>query len=191
MKKKFLLIACLGIAIAAVYVIFTLKSGRELDEQSPLIKTKTQEDVSAEQDASASDGMSIEMKEQFIKEVEAMKDVVMEKEETISSEGKVLSEGEFKRKFHAVEGKALLIKTDGETTLRFENFETDNGPKLHIYLSEDLGADDFIDLGPIRATKGNVNYEVPDGVDTNKYRNVLVWCKPFGVLFSYAELIPK
>ena len=68
------------------------------------------------------------------------------------------------------------------------SFETDNGPRLHIYLSAGLGDDDFIDLGPIRATKGNANYEVPAGVDIEKYRNVLVWCVPFGVLFSYAEL---
>ena len=72
--------------------------------------------------------------------------------------------------------------------LRFEDFETINGPELHIYLSSELGDERFIDLGKIKATKGNVNYDIPAGIDTSKYNKVLVWCKPFSVLFSYAEL---
>ena len=51
-----------------------------------------------------------------------------------------------------------------------------------------MGDDDFIDLGKIKATKGNVNYDIPEGVDTDKYNKVLVWCVPFGVIFSYSEL---
>ena len=90
---------------------------------------------------------------------------------------------------HEVEGKAILIETDGEKILRFEDFDTINGPDLRIYLSSDLGDDDFVELGKIKATKGNVNYEVPGDVDISKYKYVLVWCKPFKVLFSYAELV--
>ena len=67
-------------------------------------------------------------------------------------------------------------------------YETINGPNLHIYLSADLEANDYIDLGKIKATKGNVNYMVDHSIDTEKYNKVLVWCVPFQVLFSYAEL---
>jgi len=42
--------------------------------------------------------------------------------------------------------------------------------------------------GKIKGTKGNVNYEIDRGVDLEKYDKVLVWCVPFGVLFSYADL---
>ena len=100
----------------------------------------------------------------------------------------VTVQGDFKPKAHGVEGKALLIEEDGKKVLRFEDFETINGPNLHIYLSADLSADDFVDLGKIKATKGNVNYDVANAVDTDKYNKVLVWCVPFKVLFSYAEL---
>lgn len=72
--------------------------------------------------------------------------------------------------------------------LRFEDFETVNGPNLHIYLATNLQADDFIDLGEIKATKGSVNYTLPSDVDLVKYNKVLVWCVPFKVLFSYADL---
>ena len=105
-------------------------------------------------------------------------------EETLT----ILSEANFQPRDHKVSGKALLIETDNQKILRFEDFETINGPDLHIYLSSDLEAKDYIDLGEIKATKGNVNYEVPSNVDLEKYNKVLVWCEPFRILFSYAEL---
>jgi hypothetical protein len=77
----------------------------------------------------------------------------------------------------------------GKKVLRFEDFETVNGPNLHIYLSSDLEGKDFVDLGEIKATKGNVNYDLPEGVDLDRYDKVLVWCVPFKVLFSYGELV--
>ena len=102
---------------------------------------------------------------------------------------KIISEGAFVESAHHVNGKALIIEEeDGSKILRFEDFDTINGPNLHIYLSNSLGNDDFIDLGNIRATKGNVNYDVPQGTDLEKYDKVLVWCVPFGVLFSYSDL---
>ena len=89
---------------------------------------------------------------------------------------------------HEVKGRAVLISIDQQKILRFEDFETVNGPNLHIYLSEDLEANNYVDLGKIKATKGNVNYNVDSSVDLEKYDKVLVWCVPFKVLFSYAEL---
>ena len=99
----------------------------------------------------------------------------------------VLKEAVLVARAHDVMGKALLIQVGGQEIVRFENLKTINGPDLHIYLSAGLNADDVVDLGPIRATEGNVNYAIPEGTDTNKYRNVLIWCRPFGVLFSYAQ----
>ena len=103
-------------------------------------------------------------------------------------DGVVVAQSDFQRRIHSVAGEALLIEHDGQKTLRFEDFQTDNGPQLHIYLAKDLGAKDFVDLGPIRATRGDVNYVVDPAIDVAEYDKVLVWCVPFGVLFSYADL---
>lgn len=89
---------------------------------------------------------------------------------------------------HPASGSARVISTDEETVIRFENFETINGPKVHVYLASDTSATDFIDLGPIRGTEGNINYTVPEGVDLDDYPIVMHWCVPFGVLFNYAEI---
>jgi hypothetical protein len=105
-------------------------------------------------------------------------------------QGNAISQSNFIADKHEVSGKAILINQNNLNYLRFENFETVNGPNLHIYLATDTSGEDFIDLGKIKATKGNVNYEIPVGTDIEKYDTVLVWCVPFKVLFSYAEF-PK
>ena len=91
-------------------------------------------------------------------------------------------------KAHPASGYVRVIETTTGSVIRYEEFDTLNGPNLHVYLSKDLDANDYIDLGPIKATSGNINYEVPAGVDVSEYRYVLHWCVPFSVLFNYAEL---
>jgi hypothetical protein len=89
---------------------------------------------------------------------------------------------------HPASGTARVVEADGKTYIRYENFKTINGPDLYVYLAKDLDATEFVDLGRLRATEGNVNYEVPVGVDVSQYRYVLVWCKAFSVLFNSADL---
>lgn len=89
---------------------------------------------------------------------------------------------------HPASGTARLVEAGGQTYVRYENFKTLNGPDLYVYLAKDLDAKEFVDLGRVRATEGNVNYEVPAGVDASSYRYVLIWCKAFGVLFNSADL---
>lgn len=92
---------------------------------------------------------------------------------------------------HPASGTVSLLKASSQTILRYENLKTINGPDLYIYLSTDLKATEFVNLGKIKATEGNVNYEIPAGTDLGKYRYVLVWCEQFGVLFNHAEIGPK
>ncbi|MBI1813024.1 DM13 domain-containing protein [Candidatus Peregrinibacteria bacterium] len=101
---------------------------------------------------------------------------------------RIIAQAAFVPRAHDVQGNALLIEKNGKKILRFENFSTVNGPDLHIYLATGLGGKPYVDLGPIRATRGNVNYELDDSIDLATYRTVLVWCKPFGVLFGSASL---
>jgi len=169
----FIFLIVLGVAW---YLISPLFITVEKNEESPIVMMDSL------------DSMDAEKKAEFDAAVDEMKDVVLEMDDIMDTVAKVLKESQFMGRAHEVEGNALLIDDNGKTVLRFENFETVNGPNLHIYLSSELGGDDFIDLGKIKATKGNVNYDVPDGTDLDKYNKVLVWCVPFRVLFSYADL---
>jgi Electron transfer DM13 len=92
---------------------------------------------------------------------------------------------------HPASGSVSIIETDSQVLLRYENLETINGPDLFVYLSTDLEATEYVNLGTLKATEGNVNYEIPAGTNIDKYRYALVWCKQFGVLFNYADLSQK
>lgn len=83
----------------------------------------------------------------------------------------------------------VRVVTDGTRQfLRYEDYKTINGPDVRVYLATDLKAKDFVDLGPIKGTEGNINYEIPPGTDLSKYRYALTWCEDFSVLFNSAEL---
>jgi len=175
MKKWWLLAGVFVLMVVAGYVYFTATREIEIQEASPLeIKD-------------AMDTMDAATKAEFEKQVEVMKDALVPMDEGMPK-AEIVSRGAFFPRAHDVKGNALIIDVNGQKILRFEDFETINGPELHIYLSSELGDSDFIDLGKIKATKGNVNYEIPPGIDVAKYNKVLVWCKPFRVLFSYAML---
>lgn len=93
---------------------------------------------------------------------------------------------------HNAEGLAKVIPLDnGENILRLENFKATNGPDLYVYLSTDKQASEFVNLGRLKASSGNQNYDIPDGTDLSKYDNVLIWCKAFGVLFGSSQIMPQ
>jgi hypothetical protein len=95
------------------------------------------------------------------------------------------------------EGTALVLNDGSEQRfLRFENFATDNGPDLRVYLvNSDAGADqstfddDFVDLGVLRGNIGDQNYEIPPDVDLSVYDTVVVWCVRFSTGFTAADLV--
>ncbi|MFW9881697.1 MAG: DM13 domain-containing protein, partial [Candidatus Thorarchaeota archaeon] len=102
------------------------------------------------------------------------------------SNATIIAEGQFSGTNYDVKGKALLIKNNDKYIIRLEDFESESGPGLYVYLSTSLDDNDFIDLGKLKATKGNINYDVSSNTDFDKYDNVLIWCEPFGVLFGSA-----
>jgi len=89
---------------------------------------------------------------------------------------------------HPASGLVRIVEAEGKTYIRYENYKTINGPDIYVYLAKDLEAKEFIDLGKVKATEGNINYEIPTDLDLAEYRYVLTWCKAFGVLFNYADL---
>ncbi len=108
----------------------------------------------------------------------------------------VEASGSFIDRSHPTEGRALVLGDgSGQRFLRFEDFRTDNGPDLNVYLSAaspDAPAgqfdDDFVDLGDLKGNVGSQNYEIPVGLDLDRYSTVAVWCVRFGVVFGAAEL---
>lgn len=103
--------------------------------------------------------------------------------------GTILAQGVFSGTTgHQVSGSVKFLEVNSVKTLRLENFSSTNGPDLKVYLAKDLKAMDFINLGDLRSTNGNQNYNVTGMPDISQYRYALIWCQQFGVLFGSAQL---
>ena len=109
-------------------------------------------------------------------------------QDELPSDANLYAIGTFQSDAHPTSGTASILETNNTFVLRFENFKTDNGPGLYVYISADLEASDYINLGMLKVTEGDFNYEIDSEIDLNTYNNVLIWCEPFSVLFGYAEL---
>ena len=109
----------------------------------------------------------------------------------------ILGQGEFTNadRFHKGSGKATLYElADQSRILRFEDFTVTNGPGLRVILSKNpdptnggLG-DGSLDIGSLKGNKGNQNYDIPADVDLTQFKSVVIYCKPFRVVFSKATL---
>jgi hypothetical protein len=48
----------------------------------------------------------------------------------------------------------------------------------------------YVELGKLKGTDGDQNYEVPADLDLARYRAVTIWCRRFSVNFGTAPLTP-
>jgi hypothetical protein len=109
-------------------------------------------------------------------------------EETMPGEIVTLVSGDFSgNSRYDVTGGALVLNDGSEERfLRFENFQSNNGPDLKVYLRADSG--DFVSLGDLKGNIGDQNYVIPTDVDLNTFSTVEIWCERFGVGFGQAQL---
>lgn len=88
---------------------------------------------------------------------------------------------------YSVSGNALVLNNGTEQRfLRFEEFVSDNGPDLKVYLRAANG--DFVSLGNLSGNIGDQNYEIPVDVDLEVFNNVEIWCERFSAGFGVATL---
>lgn len=106
----------------------------------------------------------------------------------------VLVRGElgFVDNLHNGKGEVRVIQVDAKRFVRFESVTITNAPDVHIYLSKDTGGRyteaNTVYLGPMKATNGSFNYEIPASVDVSQYKSVVIWCRAFTTLITWADL---
>lgn len=108
--------------------------------------------------------------------------------------GTVLARGELAvvDSVHKGSGPVEIAEVAGKRVVRFLDVAIQNGPDLHVYLGRggggayDGGRDLYI--GALKATNGTFSYELPAGVNLGDYKSVIVWCRAFFTLFTYADL---
>ena len=85
---------------------------------------------------------------------------------------------------------------DGSHVLRFEDFRVTNGPALFVLVSPhpnpegrgDISDAGYVELARLKGNVGNQNYVLPDDLDPDDINSVIIYCKPFRVVFSTAAL---
>lgn len=106
----------------------------------------------------------------------------------------VLARGELRAvdALHNGSGAVMLLRVGVRRFLRFEDVAITNAPDVHVYLSRDTGGRwaeaTSVYLGALKATNGSFNYEIPAGTDLAPIRSVVVWCRAFSVLVTWADL---
>jgi hypothetical protein len=145
-----------------------------------------------------------ELSEELIAEMdEAMEELGMPEEQPVEEtmpempQIQVEASGEFISRSHPTQGRVeVLGDGTGQRFLRFEDFRTDNGPDLNVYLSAappdaPVGqfTDVYVDLGDLKGNVGSQNYEIPRDLDLDVYSTVVIWCVRFSVVFGAAELV--
>ena len=109
-------------------------------------------------------------------------------------QNELLSQGRFESVVHPATGTASVIKlARGGNVLTLTDFEVDNGPDLRVYLvagpALDRGSvEEFEDLGALKGNKGDQQYDIPQGLDLDRYTTVVIWCRAFSVNFARAPL---
>jgi hypothetical protein len=181
--RRLIIAAVVGAAVLAVVLVWfqpqKLIQDTRVDEAAPGTMEKEDNAMAKEDDAMDKEDDAMAKEDDAMKKDEAM---------TLA--------GSFRSIDHTTSGTATLaLAEDGHYYVRLENFSTENGPDLFVYLSTAPAtadgrefADDYIDLGALKGNIGNQNYRVPDGTDLEKYNSIVVWCRRFTSPFGAAPL---
>ncbi len=97
--------------------------------------------------------------------------------------------------FHKGEGTAAVHRAGQTLILRLDPFMVTNGPDLHVILTKHASPktsrdvnEGYLELAKLKGNIGSQNYPLPAGVNLNEYRAVVIYCKPFNVVFATATL---
>lgn len=129
----------------------------------------------------------------------AMKDAMAKTLPEAPAQPVKLKTGRFRDqdRFHKGSGGATIYRlADGSQLLRLEDFNVTNGPDLRVILTRaqdpeqagEVTGPGHLELSKLKGNMGNQNYPVPDDADVSSFNSVVIFCKPFKVIFSVAPL---
>ena len=167
---------------------------------APLFFDKTvEEEFPFAASAQIPDDMTMEEAETTMSTMAKVDSEMTEPMGTEMAEAVALKTGEFMDadSFHKGSGTATVYSLpEGGHVLRLENFRVTNGPDLRVIVTpsgspgsrDDVHEPGYLELGKLKGNIGNQNYPFPEGADPADANAVVIYCKPFSVIFSAAEL---
>jgi hypothetical protein len=114
-----------------------------------------------------------------------------------AADAEVLSSG----RFYPIERRGtgdvdLYRLASGRLAIRLEDFETSANTDLFVWLSEverprttkQVVRSPHVELGLLKSTQGNQNYLLPEGLDSESVRSIVIWCEPIRIVYTAAAL---
>jgi len=91
--------------------------------------------------------------------------------------------------YGVVRGTArVYFGNNNQYILALENFNSSNGPDLHVYISKEAQPVNYIDLGRLQSVSGNQQYPLTGNINFSEYKYALIHCQQYNHLFGSAEL---
>jgi hypothetical protein len=85
-------------------------------------------------------------------------------------------------------GTAGIFDSGDMLFLRLEGFSITSGIDQHVYLTKDASVSTGIDLGRLKATEGEQNYDIT-GIDTELYNILIIYSKTFDTYYAHARFL--
>jgi len=94
-------------------------------------------------------------------------------------------------------GSVSIVTENGHHYLVLDDaFSTSNqGPDLHVLLDTSAkppqayqNQGSYVNLGRLHSYNGSQRYPIPDAVDPNSFKSVVIWCRMANATFGYAPL---
>lgn len=202
-KPVVALVAALALVLVGLFVLRPWESGGDTQEAiDEALPTAGAAAVPGE-DALASSPASPEVNEKLLKArptkpsqpakpTQTAKPTQKPKPQTVE-----LATGEFEDAEYVTTGSAKIVRlADGSRFLRIENFSTSQAPVIQVAFSNapsggEWGSYDdvrFASIGTLKALSGNQNYEIPEGLDLQGFKSVVIWCDKYDVALGTAPV---
>ncbi|TBR08223.1 MAG: hypothetical protein EPO62_07155 [Candidatus Nitrosotenuis sp.] len=85
-------------------------------------------------------------------------------------------------------GTASVVYAGNMLFLRLEDFSVTSGIDQHLYLTKDGTIASGIDLGPLKASVGDQNYDIT-GINTDAYNILIIYSKTFDTYYAYTKFL--
>ena len=165
---------------------------------SPLFISKTvSEEFPMSKGAEVPEGMTREQVDETMMKASKQSATAAEAMPAGTTPATVLRRGTFvgSDNFHQGEGTATVYRVGQDIILRLDPFTVTNGPDLHVILTKHPAPksradvkEGYIEVAKLKGNVGSQNYTLPQDVLLDEYRAVVIYCKPFHVVFSVATL---
>ncbi|MBM3905306.1 MAG: hypothetical protein FJ354_01295 [Thaumarchaeota archaeon] len=85
-------------------------------------------------------------------------------------------------------GQTAVYVSGKSTFLRLQDFGIASGIDQKLYLTKDGTVDTGIEIGSLRASQGDQNYDI-SGIDHDTYSILVIYSKPFELYYGYAKFV--